>query len=89
MREIIPCFYKENIKRQIAMMRAYKTLVITLFMGITLFGLPPLSIAREVGKEELFDDHYDGLDYDEENVGYSTTIYFYSRGLSATQFSNG
>ena len=63
-------------------------------MVITLFGFPPLSIAQEVIKEELFDDHYDGLDYDEENVGYSATIYFYSRGFSAfvndnPQLSNG
>ncbi len=65
-RKVIPCFYKENIKRLVAVMRAYKTLVTILFMVITLFGFSPLSIAQEVGKEELFDDHYDGLDYDEE-----------------------
>jgi hypothetical protein len=93
-REIIPCFNKENIKILVAVMRAYKTLVTILFMVITLFGFSPLSIAQEVGKEELFDDHYDGLDYDEEKVGYSATIYFYSPGLSATvndnpQLSNG
>ena len=93
-REIIPCFYKENLKRLVAVMKTYKTLFITLFMVITLSGFPPLSIAQEVGREDMFDEYYDGLDYDEGNVGHSATIYFYSRGLSATgndnpQLSNG
>ena len=93
-REIIPCFYKENVKRLVAVMKTYKTLFITLFMVITLSGFPPLSIAQEVGREDIFDENYDGLDYDEGNVGCSATIYFYSRGLSATgndnpQLSNG
>ena len=94
MREIIPCFYKENIKRLVAVMRVYKTLVITLFTVITLFGFSPLSIAQEVGREDIFDEYYDALDYDEGNVGHSAIISFYSRGLSATgndtpQLSNG
>ena len=46
-------------------MKTYKTLFITLFMVITLSGFPPQSVAQEVGKEDLFDEYHDVLDYDE------------------------
>ena len=87
-------FLQGNLNRLVAVMKTYKTLFITLFMVITLSGFPPQSIAQEVGREDMFDEYYDGLDYDEGNVEHSATIYFYSSGLSATgndnpQLSNG
>lgn len=78
----------------VVMMKVYKVFIIIIFTGITLCSLLSPSAAQEVNREELFEEMYLVVDYDEVGESESTTVSVYAPAFLATandapQLSNG